>query len=460
MLASLSPPSPQLISTLDTALVSGGDARLLVDPHTGVNRYACSPRPDPGLLDFASATASVISSAAWRHVEERYYALAPDAAGFSARWQKALAELRAEIGDALGATQVPGCRTLLAPSGTDLHTLALDAVLHHGRPVTVLLPDPAETGSGVPAALQSRLGVSCQASLSLRMADGEPRAVEEWQAHADTCIEQALANGGAVLLLVLDVSKTGLMVPSAPWVLGWLAREPQRLHVLVDACQMRMSPSHVAAWLQAGAMVAVTGSKFLAGPSFSGALFLPPQYQSSHAEQVLTFRSEPNVGLLLRWWAALFEWRRFIICEPGALALCLNDFARALQTRLSANARVQLLPHALPQRQGLAHLQTWEALPSIFALRLRQGGRPLTPEAVRALYGRLPLSLACQGPLAARVHLGQAVDCPNADGSAGAVLRLCLSARQLASACTHQQAFHALWHQTEQALDKLEALLR
>jgi hypothetical protein len=44
-------------------LVEGGDTRIALVPGQIFNRYGCMPQPDPGLLGFGSATASVISEA-------------------------------------------------------------------------------------------------------------------------------------------------------------------------------------------------------------------------------------------------------------------------------------------------------------------------------------------------------------------------------------------------------------
>lgn len=44
-------------------LISGGDARIGLDPASGLNKYGCQPLPDSGLLSFGSSTASTISQA-------------------------------------------------------------------------------------------------------------------------------------------------------------------------------------------------------------------------------------------------------------------------------------------------------------------------------------------------------------------------------------------------------------
>jgi hypothetical protein len=48
------------------ALLSGGDSRVAIDPHSGTNKYACPPIPAPDLVCFSSCTASPIS---WRGFE-------------------------------------------------------------------------------------------------------------------------------------------------------------------------------------------------------------------------------------------------------------------------------------------------------------------------------------------------------------------------------------------------------
>ena len=74
---------------------------------------------------------------------------------------------------------------------------------------------------------------------------------------------------------VLAGSKTGLSAPSFEAVQRLHERFGARLDVVVDACQMRLAPERVRAYLEAGCMVLITGSKFFGGPPFSGALLVP-----------------------------------------------------------------------------------------------------------------------------------------------------------------------------------------
>ncbi|HCN89289.1 MAG TPA: hypothetical protein DIT28_08935, partial [Oxalobacteraceae bacterium] len=51
-------------------LVSGGDARVLLDPQHGMNKYGCRPVPDATLLAFGSSTASIISEAGYAAADQ------------------------------------------------------------------------------------------------------------------------------------------------------------------------------------------------------------------------------------------------------------------------------------------------------------------------------------------------------------------------------------------------------
>ena len=51
-------PTLSQLATLSTeqVLLTGGDARLAIDPHTHLNKYGCGSHPDPSLAAFGSYT--------------------------------------------------------------------------------------------------------------------------------------------------------------------------------------------------------------------------------------------------------------------------------------------------------------------------------------------------------------------------------------------------------------------
>src|SRR3546814_18842626 len=70
----LGPMTDDTAATL--AMTTGGDARILLDPGTGLNRYFAAPRPS-GVLAYASSTANDISAEAFAHLDRVLGELAP-----------------------------------------------------------------------------------------------------------------------------------------------------------------------------------------------------------------------------------------------------------------------------------------------------------------------------------------------------------------------------------------------
>src|SRR5205807_320305 len=102
-------------------------------------------------------------------------------------------------------------------------------------------------------------------AVSARDAGGRPRGSEEVDGEVRAMAEAAVQEGRPVLLVLIDVSKTGLISPSPACAQALAAEHPGKVTVLVDACQLRLSGPSLGAYLAGGAMIAVTGSKFLTG---------------------------------------------------------------------------------------------------------------------------------------------------------------------------------------------------
>ena len=178
--------------------------------------------------------------------------------------------------------------------------------------------------------------------VDIRTAAGEPRDPAAVDLDVARLAERALARGRGVLLHVLDTSKTGLAGPSRVVAGQIAALAPERVLVLVDACQLRCPPDRLRADLDCGFMVLITGSKFAGGPPLSGALLLPegiatrlrsapmpPEGLADYSARLdwperlqATFARDmtttANLGLGLRWTAALAELRR----SPPSIRAC------------------------------------------------------------------------------------------------------------------------------------------
>jgi hypothetical protein len=293
--------------------------------------------------------------------------------------------------------------------------------------------------------------------VSIRHPDGAPRTPEAIIADVDLLSGAALQSGLDVLLVLIDVSKTGCVAPDPQFARQLRQRWPQRLHVLVDACQFRMEAATLRAYLQQDFMVAMTGSKFIGGPSFSSALLIPqsiaasmrpagiPAQLKGHCAQEewpagwqaeKTLASCANIGLLLRWQAALYELKALQAVPGSRIRKFLQDFSVAVQQRLQSDPHFQALAQpALPERvAGL--MPEWDDVASIhpFTLhRLLPQHAVLNNVEVADVYRRLQQTRHSDGFM---YSVGQPVACGKRNGVELAALRVCVSAGMIVQACS------------------------
>jgi hypothetical protein len=339
---------------LSLLLAAGGDGRIWPDPATGRNRYGTRTTPRGDEISFASTTASNVSAEGFHAADGELKRLFSVDGAASCSVDDWFAAIRNRLALLFGSH---GTKVILAASGTDVELFALALVNGlSGRSLTNILIAPEETGSGVPKAAAGRhfadvtaLGRAVSANapvagiagerievrtVAIRNAMGQPRQESEIDAEVIAVVEQELRRGRDVLLHVLDTSKTGLTGVSRQAARYAAALAPGRVRVLVDACQLRCSSDALRQDIADGFLVAVTGSKFLAGPPFSGALLVPRSFadEVSAASTVasgltdysalhdwpetlrgrndLEFGSHFNLGLGLRWIAALAQMDR------------------------------------------------------------------------------------------------------------------------------------------------------
>jgi hypothetical protein len=220
----------------------------------------------------------------------------------------------------------------------------------------------------------------------------------------------------------------------------------QQLTVLIDASQFRIGSAALRAYLQLGCMVAVTGSKFFAAPSFCGALLMPSvlaqamqarplpallhSYASSaewpaHWPGASDLALLPNMGLLLRWEAALQEMQNFLHVPAAAVQRIVSACAEAIQGRLSAD------PHFAPLDNRAAVSLHPATIHAFIPYRAALSRQPLERSDVERLYRTLQATVQADGH---RYLLGQPVQCGGPGQQRAWALRLCLSAPQIVNA--------------------------
>lgn len=440
-------------------LRGGGDERIALDPLTRRDVYGCRDRPETDAALFASSTASSVSERGLAAAQVGWLQLAAAQSSPSnllADWFDAI---RGRILKYCGA---PSADCILAASGTDAELIAL-ALAAGGlrRPLTNIVLAPSETGRGVATAAEGRhfqnsapfaAGVGAGTRLAgweradirvetveIRDLAGAPRALSAVEGDVRTRVRAAIASGRGALVHLIDVSKTGREGLGLEAARRIAAEAPDRTLVIADCCQLRCSAERLRALLDAGFLVALTGSKFAGGAPFSAALVAPERWLARVEASLLpaglgvhsalldwppilrraldgiAFR-KANFGLGLRWLAALGELERFAEIDPA--------LARKVRARFRSDVSrsAQRLTHAsLEPCDGDA--TRWPD--TIATLRLRRRDRGVLSNAeAQDLRIALREPIAGGGKAAARrFHVGQ----PVAIGEETA-LRVCLSA--------------------------------
>lgn len=510
-----------LLPSTEQLLVQGGDARIALNPATGANKYGCRPQPDAGIAAFGSATSTSISEAAFfaanqlrNRVAHQLAIPSPQSSpggrgGEREKQLKTLAaevyademnRIRRELVELCGLGSVHGLDIVFAASGTDSHLIAAQlAAGSADGSVRMLIVDPAETGSGVPAALSGR-HFSSRAALGeavaqgalldqdhhaevvgihIRAVDGTPRSSEDIDADFERQVVAAAAAGQRVLLTMVDVSKTGMIAPSVACAVALHQRYPDTLDVLVDACQFRIAPVTLQAYLAQGFMLSMTGSKFITGPSFSGALLIPAalskkmrgisvaqrlQAYSPRADWPVGWETPKhlhdaaNFGLLLRWECALKELREFRSISNTVATHFLNAFAAAVGQRLASDPAFEALPVPELQRHPFADTPSWDHIQSIFPFLLKHPGSGVVLSSEET--ARVYRALQDETEGNARVQLAQPVACGKRGDIAVSALRLCVSSRLVVEAMQQNgRNEQAVIARALQALDKVARLV-
>jgi hypothetical protein len=451
------------LAALATQLMTtGGDARIVLDPRTGLNRYFSAPRPG-SVLAYASSTANDISADAFAYVTERLGQSAPQGTMSGDGYAAELEQLRARI---RRAYHLPDYVAItFAPSGTDLEYVALACTAGKaGRGTHNILLGADEVGSGCIYsaygqyfAESTALGVPTKAGqpvpglgethvemidIPVRDAEGYGRPSPEIRAAIEQAVDHGRAAGRHPLIHVVHGSKTGLILPVLDDVDRLRARHGDQVSLVIDACQARITPAAVGAYLARDAIVFVTGSKFMGGPPFSGFALIPPALARSAAPLpngfstlfrraewpdgwpgAETLPDDANLGLLLRLEAAIFELERFSKLAPDEITRVILAFHAAVRSEIvePLGAR-RVAPYPRGEREEAdAHPIEMRTLSTLDLSRLAGGS--WTFEDAQGWHKAL---------LAHGVRLGQPVKCVKLpDGRWGATLRIGLTMWQV-----------------------------
>lgn len=476
------------ISELADWMTRGGDARIVLDPQSGLNRYHSAPYPRD-VLAFASSTANDLSADAMAFLEN-------DFAGGATKLESGedyAAYLDVLRGRVSAAYRLPtGTDIFFAPSGTDLEYVALLAVA--GRKpngIANLLLGADEVGSGCIHSAAGRYFANETALVAnvkpgqdieglppiemgdfpVRNPEGEAFDSESLTGQMETAIADALAAGRYPLVHVVHGSKTGLVLPHLDDIDRLRSRFGDDVAFVVDACQARITTQAIHDYLARGIIVFLTGSKFMGGPPFSGFALLPSGMVASTAPLAAGMASvfrraevpvgwagadalpdSGNAGLALRLSASLFELERFQQLSIERVTRVVSAFNQAAG-RLADQLRARKVA-AAPAEDAAEEQEHPIEMQTLVTLDLCHDGagavsRTLDFDAAVAIHK----AMSADG-----VRLGQPVRCVKlADGRWGATLRVGLSMPQVVRLDGVGDAEMAEWLQS--AMDRIAAAL-
>jgi hypothetical protein len=500
--------SVDLAAGLVLTMATGGDNRIVVASADSFNEYFTCPRPMPDTIARASSTSSCVShrgfSAAGRLFERL---LAAEQEGHAAAGcDGAMESIHQRIKLFWGSESRACSFAITAPSGTDAAMLpTVAALVRHKRwqpnatyispLVTNIVIASGEVGSNTETAsgLRHFGGVS---PIGKKQSVGEPIAgvakgtidvvgvkirddkgtlipSDELEAHVATLLKRAIEQEGRVVVLqAVHACKTGVVAaPRASFLQRMKAVYNDSLLVVIDACQLRMDASAAGAWIDAGYWVALTGSKFLGGASFSGALLVPQcdaellgatsaslfplglgdyvsrsNFDSIFASLRQALPTWHNVGLALRWETALAEGEWLHAVDSQHRDRGIHAWVCGVRELVQSSQRVFLLDDViLGAGDSEAHRSSLGKCNSIVCLGVRfnqgQAQEPMSQLQLRRVHRLMlqdltdrieGLSPAETAAAARRCHVGQPVLISDAPGCpCPAILRIAIGAPEM-----------------------------
>jgi len=458
-------------------LTIGGDERIVPAHADGTNKYFASPFPRE-TVTYASSTANDISPAAFAHIAAFVgeHGIAPQISG--AHYAGHLAALRSRIAAAYSLPT--GTDIAFSASGTDLEYIALQAFAGraaHGIHNVLLGADEVGSGCILSAhgqyfASQTALDIATDkgvavpglgpvslTEISVRNGFGDASGSALIVAGMRSQIEHAIAAGQFALLHVVHGSKTGLILPHLDDIDALIARYGDGIGFVVDACQARITSAAIADYLARGAVVLLTGSKFMGGPPFCGFALVPQQIAARIAPlgegMASIFRraelpggwagvdrlpDSGNAGLTVRLEAALFELERFQALDFADVERVIEQFRGASMALVERIGGTRVLPYPMADRdQASSHPIEMRTLTTI---DLSGEARSIDFDAAAAIQAAMMQN---------NVRLGQPVKCarfqgPDMAGKVRGTLRIGLSMPQVVAlaAMTDDDAQRAL----------------
>ncbi|MBX9830994.1 hypothetical protein K2X40_03475 [Candidatus Babeliales bacterium] len=513
-------------------MTQGGDDRLFVSPQTGLNKYYTSPLPTTDVVMRSSCTSSCPTMYAYKRTELMRRALLKNAlqSNLEQCFDLAMHNLRARLKNYFG---VDSSCAVTTPSGSDAEMIiTLLALMRHplwragqlssGQPlVTTILTAAGEVGS------LSYLGATCshlssylpsggcvQAGTSLagipagavqgvqigarNHVDGGVNSLVDVEQQIEQLLARVISQENQIAVVhLVHFSKTGLSVPSFDFVKRMKKLYERKLIIVVDAAQSRCDDNLIRTYLDEQFNVFITGSKFFAGPPFSGLVLLAHDEAQelmhvSNAAYVptglsdyftgydadgdlqalrLAFAKRSNYGLWLRLEAVYAEMERFALLDTAARDQAIAQWVAGVRSLARSSKYMSLLEDRIPDNTSCVAPLLGQSNSVISLVMFLDDGTTLDYSALQRVHywltqdiSRALLACATDDEVSVarkKFLIGQPVKLTSA-GSECAALRIALSSAMI---CAMAQtpivdSVCAMLKNDEQIIQKLTVILR
>lgn len=399
-----------LASKLELLITSGGDERIRLEPGIGRNKYLMNPLSFKGLLCRGSCTCNSLNEESYSAVKSTY------------QWYQNVGYGRVRsnqidrLYNLLSKDYHNEFDLLIAPSGSDLAYIPLFVanILYPGQKIKSFITCPEELGTGSIMAMSGKYYYETD-KYGIDRNKGEdvfhdldietfkfPARNEEGHIvdHQSRILETMSEHRQSARLGHLVVgSKSGIEDN-----LDIIHKCGEEVIWTVDLCQLRNSSKLIHQLLDWNCMIMITGSKFYQAPPFCGLMLIPKsisdrirQYRGevdagfhhlfsrynfplSWSHMRSQFKPFENLGLLLRWEAAIVEMEAFDKIPLHISMGKVNEWHDFIQGKIMDFDNLELMP------------QQEQTNNSIISFRIKKKGGYLEYDDLKVIYDKCLLN--------------------------------------------------------------------